>query len=236
MKTILVIEDDAAMLMGLVDNLKAEGHKVLSATDGEKGFQLASSSNPDLVVLDLMLPRMNGYEICDSLRREGYTGSILMLTARTAEIDAVLGFRVGADDYVRKPFGVREFLARVDALLQRRSGSEPESLSFGPFRIEQKTRRFLRSDRHPSESESREVEIPLTHKEFDLLWFLASRPEHVHSRDSILREVWGYDRLVTPRTIDRFINGLRKKLGDSPSHPSYIETIRDIGYRFRRPG
>lgn len=222
MDKVLLIEDDPAMLRGLKDNFAAEGYRVETASDGAAGLEKALRMRPDLIILDVMLPKMNGYELCAVLRKEGIEASIIMLTARTQESDAVLGLKLGADDYVKKPFGIRELLARSEAFLRRRRQENEPVITFGSCRIEVESHRLYRNN----------GEVLLSPREFALLHYLASRPGRVLSREQILRDVWGYDRLVTPRSIDRFVTGLRKKIEDNPRAPVFIQTVREVGYRF----
>jgi DNA-binding response OmpR family regulator len=224
MSTILVIEDDAAILRGLRDNLSAESHEVLTAADGEAGLRLIREARPDLVVLDLMLPKLSGYEICRTVRAEGDPVPILMLTARGEEADRILGLDLGADDYVTKPFSVRELLARVRALLRRVEASRGAvaELSFGDVRVD-----FLRYEAHKGDGP-----VEMTPKEFKVLRHLASRSGEVVHRHELLQEVWGYKRYPTTRTVDNHIASLRAKLEDEPSDPRHLLTVFGVGYRF----
>jgi DNA-binding response OmpR family regulator len=224
METILIIEDDAAMLRGLKDNFEFEGYRVHTATDGERGLDAVFKIKPDLLILDLMLPKINGYEICQQVRKEKLDLTIIMLTAKGQESDVVLGLNVGADDYVTKPFSIRELLARAGAFLRRRREQEPGFHRFGDCELDVAAHRFTRGGK----------EIKLSPKEFDLLHFFLKRPGRAFSRDEILNAVWGYDRLVTPRSIDRFINALRNLIEPDPQHPVHIQTIRELGYKFER--
>ncbi len=224
MSTILVIEDDAAILRGLKDNLAADLHEVLTAADGEIGLRLVREARPDLVLLDLMLPKLSGYEICRTLRAEGNRVPILMLTARGEEADRILGLDLGADDYVTKPFSVRELLARVRALLRRMEPSRDAvaELSFGDVRVD-----FLRYETHRGGAR-----VEMTPKEFKVLRYLASRSGEVVHRHELLQEVWGYKRFPTTRTVDNHIASLRAKLEDEPSDPRHLITVFGVGYRF----
>lgn len=224
METILIIEDDATMLRGLKDNFEFEGYRVHTAADGERGLDAVFKIKPDLLILDLMLPKINGYEICQQVRKEKLDLHIIMLTAKGQESDIVLGLNVGADDYVTKPFGIRELLARAEAFLRRRREQEPGIHRFGDCELDVNAHRFTRGGK----------EIKLSPKEFDLLHFFLKRPGRAFSRDEILNAVWGYDRLVTPRSIDRFINALRNLIEPDPQHPVHIQTIRELGYKFER--
>jgi DNA-binding response OmpR family regulator len=226
--TILAIEDDPAILRGLSDNLRFEGYAVLTATDGETGYQLLRERKPDLIVLDLMLPRMSGYELCRKLRGEGVTTPILMLTARSEEPDRVLGLDLGADDYVTKPFSVRELMARIRALLRRSqpvadgARSLPDQLHFGGVEID--------FPRYEARRDGKIVEM--TRKEFAIVRLLASRAGEVISRDELLNEVWGIESYPSSRTVDNHVAGVRAKLERDPSQPEHIKTVHGVGYKF----
>jgi DNA-binding response OmpR family regulator len=224
MTKVLIVEDDPAILRGLADNLKFEKYDVLTATDGEAGYQLQHTQNPDLIVLDLMLPRMTGLELCRKLRTEGQQVPILMLTARGEEADRVVGLDLGADDYVTKPFSVMELLARIRALLRRTNSSKslPNDLSFGDVEID-----FLR---YVARRRGKTVEM--TRKEFAILRLLGSRTGEVVTRDELLNEVWGIESYPVTRTVDNHIAGLRAKLEADPARPVYIRTVHGVGYQF----
>jgi DNA-binding response OmpR family regulator len=222
METVLLIEDNAAMLRGLKDSFAAEGYRVSTATDGEQGLDIALSIKPDLIVLDLMLPKINGYEICRRLRQERLDMPIIMLTAKSQESDVVLGLNLGADDYVTKPFSVRELLARSEAFLRRRREQEPDVHQFGDCELDMVAHRFTRGGK----------ETALSPKEFELLAYFLRKSGRALTRDQILNEVWGYDRLVTPRSIDRFVTALRQKIETDPRKPRFIHTVREFGYKF----
>lgn len=225
MKRILIIEDDVAILRGLKDNLEYEGYGVLSATDGEQGYDLIREKKPDLVILDLMLPRLSGYEVCRRVRAEGGNVPILILTARGEEADKVHGLNIGADDYVTKPFSVRELLARIQAIFRRasssRTGSLPDELRFHDVVVD-----FLRFEA----SKSGRV-LELSRKEFGVLRLLAARSGEVVTRDELLDAVWGYDRFPTTRTVDNHVALLRAKIEDDPARPRFLLTIRGVGYK-----
>ena len=225
METVLIIEDDAALARGLKDNFAFQGYHVLQAGDGERGLVLANDAHPDLIVLDLMLPRMNGYELCRRLRRERVETPILVLTAKTEESDVVLGLELGADDYVKKPFSVRELLARAEALLRRRRQGEPARWNFGAYTLDVTARSLTQAGQA----------VEVSPKEFALLHFLLQRAGQALSREEILNRVWGHDRSVTPRSIDRFVATLRRKIEKDPHHPEFILTAREFGYKFE-PG
>jgi DNA-binding response OmpR family regulator len=222
METVLIIEDDPAMLRGLKDNFHAAGFHVLTATDGQFGLDEALRARPDLIVLDIMLPRVNGYEICRLIRAEALDMPIIMLTARNQESDLLLGLNLGADDYLTKPFSIRELLARAEAFLRRRRSAEPQSYTFGDCCLDLRARTFHRAGQ----------EVKLSPKEFDLLHYFLRTAGCALTRDRILNSVWGYDRMVTPRSIDRFVTVLRQKIEPDPQHPTYIQTIREFGYKF----
>jgi DNA-binding response OmpR family regulator len=218
---VLVIEDDAALARGLSDILRAQGFDVRTAHDGPSGLDAALSSEADLIFLDLMLPKVNGYEICRAVRAQGLDVPILMLTAKGQEQDVVLGLNVGADDYVVKPFRVAELIARARAFLRRRS-VDGTVTRFGDFELDLRARTLLRNGKP----------LDLTAREFKLLAYFASRPGCALARDTILNAVWGSAVFVTPRSIDRCVTTLRAKVEPDAHHPTYIQTIRDIGYRF----
>ncbi len=223
METILIVEDDPAMLTGLKDNFSYKGYKVLTAADGEKGLNAALNARPDLIILDIMLPKVNGYEICRLLRQEGLDMPIIMLTAKGEESDIVLGLNLGADDYVTKPFSINELLARAAAFLRRAHKDDTDdAVAFGPFRLDPAARRLLRGDE----------EIELSPKEYNLLAYFIEKTGRALTRDEILNAVWGYDCIVTSRSVDRFVTTLRNKIEPDPAHPVFIHTVRQVGYRF----
>ena len=226
MSRILVVEDNANLAFGLATSLELEGHEVVVAADGEEGLRVARERGISLVILDLMLPRMDGYRVLKSLREEGMEVPVLILTARGAEADKVLGFRLGADDYVTKPFGLLELLARVGALLRR--GGHPgqgangaEVISFGAIEVDPGARAVRRGGR----------EVALTPKEFDLLLALHRRQGGVAGRLELLAEVWGHRAAVMTRTVDMHVAQLRLKLEDDPAEPRHILTVWKAGYR-----
>jgi len=218
---ILIIEDDAAILRALKDNFAAAGHRVQTARDGELGLDAALNEAPDLIILDIMLPKINGFEICRAVRAEKLEMPILMLTAKGQEEDIVRGLELGADDYVTKPFSVRELMARAQAFLRRYAAAAPV-YEFGDCRLDTVSHRLLR----------RGKEVPLTSKEFRLLEFFLARPGRALTRDSIMNAVWGNSVIVTGRSVDRCVTTLRAKIEPDPHQPQFIQTIRDIGYRF----
>ena len=224
MNKILIIEDEESILLALEDNLKLEGYEVFSAMDGEKGLSEAREKRPDLIILDIMLPKMDGFEVCKILRGEGLAIPILMLTAKSQEVDKVLGLELGADDYVTKPFSSRELLARVKALLRRSKTqvTELEAFIFGDVEVDFKKYEVRKSGQL----------IYLTALEFNLLQFLIESRGVVVDRNAILDKVWGNDVFVQSRTVDKHIAELRKKLEDDPPNPKHIIGIRSVGYKF----
>ena len=224
MSKILIIEDEQSILMALEDDLGLEGHVVTGEGDGTKGFERARAGGYDLIVLDIMLPGMDGFEICKRLRAAGDTTPILVLTAKGQEVDKVLGLELGADDYVTKPFSRRELLARVKALLRRVDFADQpvEQFSFGNVTVDFKGYE-VRKDGQP---------IDLTAKEFALLRLLIARQGEVVRRDAILNEVWGDDSDVFLRTVDTHIVHLRQKLEQEPVRPKHIVNVRGVGYKF----
>lgn len=224
-KTILVVEDDPSIAIGLRINLEKEGYAVLTAEDGEQGLALARSASPDLIVLDVMLPRLNGLEVLDTLRREGKDMPIIVLSARSGEMDKVTGLELGAEDYVAKPFSLAELLARVRAALRRGGGGAGASLNFafGPVVVDVSARQVRKSGEL----------VDMTATEFDILLCLLRARGRVLSREAILREVWGPNHHGTPRTIDNFMQQLRSKLEDDPKEARFLQTVRGVGYRFQ---
>jgi DNA-binding response OmpR family regulator len=229
--TVLVVEDDRNLQEVLEYNLRKEGYSVLTASDGIQALDAARSGGPDLVILDVMLPRIDGLEVCRILRGE-MTVPILMLTAKTDEVDRVVGLEIGADDYVTKPFIMRELLARVRAMLRRAEmmphpaassgGAAPSSVTAGDLHID-----LARHDVY-----LRGSKVELSPKEFDLLAFLASNRGRVFSRDELLEKVWGYDYAGDTRTVDVHVSWLRRKVEDNPVYPRRLVTVRGVGYKF----
>ena len=221
---VLVVEDDPAIALGLRINLEAEGYRVTLADDGERGLQVIRAERPDLVVLDVMLPRKNGFEVMHELRAEGISVPIIVLSARTGEMDKVTGLELGAEDYVAKPFSLAELLARVRVALRRlgRAAPKAELVRFSSVEVDVSAR----SVRH------RDALVELTATEFDVLMCLVENRGKALSRDDIFRRVWGPNHHGTPRTIDNFMQQLRQKLEDDPTNPRHFLTVRGIGYRF----
>jgi two-component system alkaline phosphatase synthesis response regulator PhoP len=225
---ILIVEDDPAIRLGLKRSLEFEGFTVELARDGEEAIQRAFDKKPDLIVLDIMLPRVNGFEVCRTVRKYDSTIPVLILSAKGDEGDKVLGLELGADDYITKPFSIRELTARIKAALRRRKAMEGEVDTFE----EEELRIDFAGQLLSVSGEDRE----LSTREFKLLRHLIQNRGRVLSRDQILNKVWGYDYDGTPRTIDNFINKLRQKLGDDPTNPRWIQTVRGSGYKFRAIG
>ena len=223
---ILLVEDEEGLILTLTDRLVSEGFEVVSARDGKAGFDLASSSDFGLIILDLMLPKLNGFDVCRDLRGAGIQTPILMLTAKGETIDKVLGLKLGADDYLTKPFEVMELLARVEALLRRSSpqtnGHSPSEFRFGD----------VASDFRRAEVRRGTVSLDLSAMEFKLLQYLIENRGSVHTRDHLLDAVWGYDAMPTTRTVDVHIAWLRQKLEENPKHPQFIQTVHGMGYKF----
>jgi DNA-binding response OmpR family regulator len=227
MVKILVVEDEETLLHNLADKLRAEGFNVVTANEGEAGLQKIRSEVPDLIILDIMLPGLDGLSICRMVRHDANTSHIpiIMLTARGTEVDKIVGLESGADDYIVKPFGLGEFLARVRAVLRRIEGRpvmQQDELISDDLRVNLTGRRVFKGD----------DEIKLSNKEFDLLAELMRNRSAVLSRDLILTKVWGYDYFVDKRTVDVHIRWLREKIEDDPSNPKRIVTVRGVGYRF----
>lgn len=226
MPRIVIVEDEATLAETLVDNLKEEGYDVQRSGNGESGLALVRSVLPDLVVLDIMLPDLDGLSVCRLIRRDPTTTHIpiIMLTARGTEVDKIVGLESGADDYIVKPFGLGEFLARVRAVMRRAPGrpTAQDELVSSDIRIDLTGRRVFRRDE----------ELHLSHKEFDLLSELMRNKGAVLSRDLILTKVWGYDYFGDKRTVDVHIRWLREKIEEDPSNPLRIVTVRGVGYRF----
>jgi DNA-binding response OmpR family regulator len=223
MPRILIVDDEPQMVRGLEDNLRFEGYRTLSAPDGKHGLELALTEAPDLVLLDIMMPGMSGWDVCRALRQKGLDIPVIMLTARGEEVDRVLGLELGADDYVTKPFSLRELLARIRAVLRRPGPRRKfEEFAFGDVRLHLRGRQAFRAGK----------EVKLTRKEFDLLRYLVEHRGEVITRDRLLDEVWGYDQYPTTRTVDTHILRLRQKFEKDPEHPRYILTAHGKGYRF----
>jgi len=223
---ILLVEDEKGLILTLTDRLVSEGFEVESATDGLLGFEKALGSPHDLIILDVMLPKKNGYDVCRDLRQKGIETPILMLTAKGETIDKVLGLKLGADDYLTKPFEVIELLARIEALLRRRSvrtnGQHTDAFRFGAITIDFKRAEVTRDSER----------VDLSAMEFKLLQHLIENRGIVHSRDQLLDAVWGYEAMPSTRTVDVHIAWLRQKLESNPKHPNFIQTVHGMGYKF----
>jgi len=223
-KKILIIEDNTGIQMSLMDQLESEGYRVFTSGNGSEGLKLVQDKNPDLIILDIMLPGMDGYEVCKRIRSEGNTTPVIMLTVKDKEIDKVLGLELGADDYVTKPFSVRELSARVKTIFRRLDeySSESDSCHIGETSLN--FRKY--------EATRKGVKIEFTPLEFQLLQFFAKKRGNVLSRDQLLDHVWGEDNVVISlRTIDSHVASIRKKLEEDPSDPKFIINIRGVGYK-----
>jgi DNA-binding response OmpR family regulator len=220
---ILIVEDDPALLRGLKDNFAARGYAVECAVEGEAGLTAALRGTHQLIVLDIMLPRVNGYEICRAARERGLAVPIIMLTAKGQEEDIILGLNLGADDYVTKPFRIGELMARVSALLRRNRREDDRIFRFGEIEFHAASRTVFRSGR----------ELELTAKELKLLAYLVEKQGRALTREQILDAVWGNSIVVTARSVDRCVTTLRAKIEPDPHNPTYIHTLREIGYRFQ---
>lgn len=222
MAAILVVEDEPAMQLGLKDNLELESYAVEVAADGETGLTKIKSGNFDLILLDVMLPKLSGFDVCKAARAAGITTPIILLTARGEEIDKVLGLELGADDYMTKPFSVRELLARIKAHLRR---SKPYRVTPG-LQIGR-----LQLDFHAFRAEENGSEVKLSHKEFEILTYLYAHKNQVVSRHALLENVWGYEEQPTTRTVDNFMVRLRQKVEVNPNQPKVILTVHGTGYK-----
>jgi DNA-binding response OmpR family regulator len=224
MTRILIVEDEPNMVAGLRDNFEFEGYDVITAPDGVAGLERALKEAPDLVILDVMMPRMSGLDVCKQLKAKRPSVPIIMLTARGQEVDKVVGLELGADDYVTKPFSIRELLARVKAVLRRAKSlpKEQEQYSFGEVEVNLKSCQVLRSGKA----------MDFSSKEFELLKYFLCHPGETLSRDRLLEDVWGYDRFPTTRTVDAHIVRLRQKVEPRPEEPRYILTVHGTGYKF----
>lgn len=224
MTKILIVEDEADMARGLQFNLEARGFDVILARDGEAGYQAAINERPDLVLLDVMLPKRDGYDVCRALRKVQPALPILMLTAKGQEDDVVLGLKLGADDYVKKPFSVAELVARIESLLRRTAKARegPERLEFGDVSVD-----FVHQ-----QATRRGQPLELTAKEFELLRYFAAHQGAVVSRDALLNAVWGYDTAPNTRTVDAHLVKLRQKVEEHPHEPTHLLTVHGIGYKF----
>lgn len=227
-RKILIVDDEKNIVDIIAFNLKKDGYQVIKAADGEEGVKMALEENPDLILLDIMMPKMDGYEACKKIREKKNT-PIIMLTARAEELDKVLGLELGADDYVTKPFGVRELMARVKANLRktviREEVAEDKPVAEGNF-----GRLDINAERYEVRKDGKALELTL--REFELLKFLSERKGQVFSRETLLEKVWGYEYYGDVRTVDVTIRRLREKIEDEPGKPAYILTKRGVGYYF----
>jgi DNA-binding response OmpR family regulator len=224
MTRVLIVEDDPSIARGIADNLVFENYEVLTARDGETGLRLLREERPDLVILDLMLPKLSGHELCRRARKERITTPIIMVTARGEEADRIVGLDLGADDYITKPFAIGELLARVRAVLRRaeQTAVEPDELHFDDAHVDFKSYEAERAGRP----------VQMTPKEFAVLRYLAARPAEVVRRDALLDEVWGYESDVTTRTVDNHIASLRAKLEQDARNPQHLLTVHRVGYKW----
>jgi len=223
---ILVVEDDEALMMGLVENLKFAGYEVVSAMDGQQGVKAALEGKPDLILLDIMMPGMSGYEVCREVRSRGGDMPVVMLTARQDEFDKLHGFETGADDYVTKPFSVNELLARIKAILLRGRGRAegPPQHKFEDFVLDLDARILKKKDK----------EIPLTRTEFDLLAYFCANEGKALSRETVMNDVWGTEYYGTQRSLDSFVASLRAKIEKKTGKPEHILTVHGVGYKFMK--
>lgn len=224
MKKILIIEDERDMVTGLRFNLEARDYSVIAAYDGETGLQMADSEQPDLIILDLLLPKLNGYEVCKKVKEGNPEIPIIMLTAKSQESDIITGLDLGADDYITKPFSVLELMARINALFRRTKSNslKPEIYRFGSLEIDVK--------KYHAHKHGKPIE--LSPREFEILKYLIERQGDIVTREDLLNRVWGYDSFPYTRTIDAHISKLRRKIEDRPQDPELIITIHGLGYKF----
>lgn len=224
MDTILIVEDDPAIALGLQKNLKYEGYEVITATRGDQGLEMAIERQPDLIILDIMLPNLSGFEVCKTLKRNEVDIPIIILSAKDQEIDKIMGLDLGADDYLAKPFSIRELIARINAVMRRkkRYEKEIEIFNFGEVEIDFTARTVHRGEK----------ELEFSPREFDLLSYFVRHPNEVMDRRQILNKVWGYDYYGTARTIDNFVTKLRQKIEPVGDKPVHFVTARGIGYKF----
>lgn len=224
MKKILIVDDEPHMRLGLKDNLELEGYETDTASDGEEGLRKALSGDYHLLLLDVMMPKMSGLDLCRRLRAESVQTPVVFLTARGEEIDKVLGLELGADDYITKPFGLRELLARVKAILRRSgtAGADEDIYQIGNLHVDFEGYRA---------SDKKGKDVQLSHKEFEILKFLWEQRNKTVSRDDLLNKVWGYEEAPSTRTVDNFIVRLRQKIEKDPNHPQYILTVHGSGYK-----
>jgi len=228
MEKVLIIEDEVTILKGLKDNLKDEGYQVSTAQDGKKGLEKAIAEDVDLVLLDVMLPGMNGFDVCKGIKLKKIALPVIMLTAKSKEDDKILGLGLGADDYITKPFGINEVLARIKAVLRRveihkkAKGTKLDFQEFGDVKLD-----FVKLEAYKGKKK-----IKLSKREFDVLSYMIKRKGEVVSRNDLLDVVWGYDVFPTTRTVDNFIARIRKQVESKPAKPKHIVSVRSVGYKF----
>jgi DNA-binding response OmpR family regulator len=222
MKTVLIIEDNPTMVRALKDNFAIKGYRVNTALDGEAGLAAALKGDSDLIILDIMLPKVNGFEICSQIRNRNINTPIIMLTAKDQEQDIVMGLNLGADDYVTKPFGIKQLLARAEALLRRTMQPEPDVYQFGDFKLDIANQKLTRSG----------TDVALSPKEFKVLHLLVKRQSSVLTRDEILSSAFGNAHFVSAKDIDGFVKAIRSKIEPDSNKPVFIHTVIDIGYKF----
>ena len=225
MRKVLIVEDNSAMLRGLKDNFELKGYNVKTAQDGELGLKAALTENPDLIILDIMLPKINGYEICSEVRKKNLDMPIIMLTAKDQESDIILGLNLGADDYMTKPFSIKELMARAEALMRRRGEEEPDVYEFDNYRLDTVAGTLTRNGK----------EIELTPGELKMLHLFLRRLGCTLTSDEVRNAVWGYSRFITLQDIDQAVVALRNKVEPDPNNPKFIHTVELIGYKFKPP-
>lgn len=229
-RKVLIVDDEKNIVDIIAFNLKKEGYQVITASDGEEGVRKTFEENPDLILLDIMMPKMDGYEACRKIREKKHT-PIIMLTARAEEVDKVLGLEMGADDYVTKPFGVRELMARVKANLRKVAAlQEAAGMAISDEKASPYGKLSLNLDRYEVKKDGKTIDLTL--REFELLKFLAQQKGQVFSRETLLEKVWGYEYFGDVRTVDVTVRRLREKIEDDPGKPAYILTKRGVGYYF----
>ncbi|MGD2035489.1 MAG: response regulator transcription factor [Bacteroidales bacterium] len=226
MTKILIVEDEKHMLEGLKDNLEFEGYQVDVASEGHTGLEKVLSNRFDLIILDVMLPGISGFDICKNARKEGISTPVILLTAKGEEIDKVLGLELGADDYITKPFSLRELLARIKAVLRRtetmaNKGNSDQSYTIGKLTVNFKNYEAFHD----------KIQVKMSHKEFEILHFLFKHANEIVHRDDLMSEVWGIDYEITTRTVDNFILKLRQKIETDPNNPRVILTVHGVGYK-----
>ncbi len=224
MARVLIVEDEMQMREGLKDNLEFEGYEVHMAEDGEQCMQLVEQNDYDLILLDIMLPKLSGFDVCKQLCGRGFSRPIIMLTAKGEEIDKVLGLELGADDYITKPFSLRELLARIKAVLRRDARSPEQGITVTLGRVEVNFSKF--------EAFEKGKPIILSHREFEVLRYLWEHKNQTVSREALLNNVWEMGEMTTTRTVDNFILKLRQTIEEDPSHPKHILTVHGIGYKY----